>query len=364
VRLLALAVVPAVFVTLIGPLIAPLDIFTLSWVSDVAQNVVTAVPLMLTALVPVKFVPVSVTVQPADPLAGEKEVIVGAPAEIAAKLLLLQAVPSAVFTLIQPLSAPPGTVAVICVSDTTVKLAGTRKKVTAVAPVRFVPVIVTVVPIVPLAGVNELMWGVTVKLAVDTAEPIEFVSVIGPLVAPLGTLALNCVSETPHIIVAGVPLKLTPVVPVKFVPVNVIVQPTDPLPGEKLLIVGAPADSTVKGVPLKLQPVPEGVMTLIGPVVAPPGTVAVICVSEFTVKTEATRLKATRVAPVKPVPVIVTVVPIVPLVGVNELRCGGGEAITVKFVTEVPVPIAFVAVIGPLVAPFGTTAVSCVSETT
>jgi len=171
---------------------------------------------------------------------------VGAPAGFALKLLPPQAAPSAVFTLIQPLSAPPGTVAVICVSDTTVKLAGTRKKVTAVAPVKFVPVIVTVVPIVPLAGVKELMCGVTVKLAAAK----EVVSVIGPLVAPLGTLALNCVSETSHIVVAGVPLKLTPVVPVKFVPVSVTVQSTDPLAGENEVIVGGPADSTVKGVPL------------------------------------------------------------------------------------------------------------------
>ena len=117
-------VVPAVLVTAIGPLVAPPGTLTLSWVSEVAQNVVAAVPLMLTPVVPVKFVPVSVTVQPADPLAGEKLLIVGAPAEVAAKLLLLQAVPSAVFMLIQPVSAPPGTVAVICVSDTTVKLAG------------------------------------------------------------------------------------------------------------------------------------------------------------------------------------------------------------------------------------------------
>jgi len=315
-------VVPAVFVTVIGPLVAPLGIFTLSWVSEVAQNVVAAVPLMLTPVVPVKFVPVNVTVQPAAPLAGEKLLIVGAPAEVGVKLLLLQSVPFGVFTLIQPLSAPPGTVAVIWVSEFTVKLAGTRKKVTAVAPVKLVPVIVTVVPIVPLAGVNELMCGLMVKLAADAAEPKELVSVMGPLVAPLGTLALNCVSEMAHIVVAGVPLKLTPVVPVKFVPVRVTVQLAAPLAGEKLLIVGTPAESTVNGVPLKLQPVPEGVVTLSEPVVAPPGTVAVICVSESTVKLAAARLNATRVAPVKRAPVIVTVVPAGPLLGVKEVIAG------------------------------------------
>jgi len=312
-------VVPAVFVTVIGPLVAPLGIFTLSWVSDVAQNVVAAVPLILTPVVPVKFAPVIVTVAPVVPLPGEKLLIVGAPAEVGVKLLLLQSVPFGVFTLIQPLSAPPGTVAVICVPDTTAKLAGTRKKVTTVAPLKFVPVIVTVVPIVPLAGVNELMCGVTVKLAADAAEPKELVSVIGPLVAPLGTLALNCESEMAHIVVAGVPLKLTPVAPVKFVPVSVTVQPADPLAGENDVIVGRPADSTVNGLPLKLQPVPQGVVTLSEPVVAPPGTVAVICVSESSVKLAAARLNATRVAPVKFIPVIVTVVPAGPLLGAKEL---------------------------------------------
>ena len=316
-------VVPAVLATVIGPLVAPLGIFTLSCVSEVAQNVVAPVPLMFTPVVPVKFAPVIVTVQPAAPLAGEKLLIVGVPVEVGVKLLLLQSVVFGVFTLIQPVSAPPGTVAVICVSEFTVKLAGTRKKVTAVAPVKLVPVIVTVVPIVPLAGVNELMCGATVKLAADVAEPKELVSVIGPLVAPLGTLALNCVSEMAHIVVAGVPLKLTPVVPVKFVPVRVTVQPVDPLVGENELTVGIPAESTVNGVPLKLQPVPEGVVTLSEPVVAPPGTVAVIWVSESMLKLAAARLNATPVAPVKCAPVIVTVAPSDPLLGVNEVIAGG-----------------------------------------
>jgi len=313
-----LVVVPAVFVTVIGPLVAPLGIFTLSWVSEVAHIVVTAVPLMLTPVVPVKFAPVIVIVVPTVPLAGEKLLMVGAPAEVGVKLLLLQSVAFGVFTLIQPVSAPPGTVAVICVSEFTVKLAGTRKKVTAVAPVKLVPVIVTVVPIVPLAGVNELMCGVMVKLAADAAEPKELVSVIGPLVAVLGTLALNWVSEMAHMVVAGVPLKLTPVVPVKFVPVRITVQPVDPLVGENELTVGIPAESTVNGVPLKLQPVPEGVVTLSEPVVAPPGTVAVIWVSESMLKLAAARLNATPVAPLKFVPVIVTVVPAGPLLGVKE----------------------------------------------
>jgi len=109
---------------------------------------------------------------------------------------------------------------------------------------------------------------------------------------------------------------------VKFVPVRVTVQPADPLAGENELIVGTAPDSTVNGVPLKLQPVPQGAVTLSEPVGAPPGTVAVICVSESSVKLAAARLNATRVAPVKFVPLIVTAVPAGPLLGVKELIPG------------------------------------------
>src|SRR5256885_908775 len=145
---------------------------------------------------------------------------------------------------------------------------------------------------------------------------------MGPLVAPLGIFTLSWVSDVAQSVVTAVPLILTPVVPVKFVPVSVTVQPVDPLVGENELIVGAPPDSTVNGVPLKLQPVPQGAVTLSEPVEAPPGTVAVICVSESTVKLAAARLNATPVAPLKFVPVIVTVVLAGPLLGVKELIIG------------------------------------------
>src|SRR5437660_8637935 len=65
-----------------------------------------------------------------------------------------------------------------------------------------------------------------------------------------------------------------------------------------------------------------GVATLITPVVAPLGTVAVICVSESTVKLAETPWKATLVVPVKPQPVMVTLVPGAPEVGVKLLILG------------------------------------------
>jgi hypothetical protein len=56
-------------------------------------------------------------------------------------------VPPAVVTLTSTVPVPAGEVAVIEVPEMTVKLvAGVAPKVTAVAPVRFVPVIVTEVP--------------------------------------------------------------------------------------------------------------------------------------------------------------------------------------------------------------------------
>jgi hypothetical protein len=67
------------------------------------------------------------------------------------------------------------------------------------------------------------------------------------------------------------------------------------------------------------------VTTLILPLVAPVGTVAVIWVDEFTVKLVAfVVLNRTAVAPVKFVPVMTTVVPTGPLVGLKDVTVGAG----------------------------------------
>ena len=71
-----------------------------------------------------------------------------------------------------------------------------------------------------------------------------------------------------------------------------------------------------------LEPLPPGVVTEIFPVVAPAGTVAVIFVSELTVKVAALPLNFTDVAPVRVVPVMVTEVPTAPLVGVKLVMPG------------------------------------------
>jgi len=198
----------------------------------------------------------------------------------------------------------------------TVKVAAAPLKVTDVAPVRLAPVIPTLVPAGPLAGVKLAIVGaeaVTVKPLALLAAPAGVVTEITPVVAPVGTVAVTCVAESTIKMFALAPLKVTDVAPVRFVPVITTPVPTDPLVGEKLAIVGA-GTVTVKLV--ALLAVPPGVVSEITPVVAPAGTVAVTCVAEFTAKVTAlVPLNLTDVAPVRFVPVITTLVPTEPLVG-------------------------------------------------
>ena len=82
-------------------------------------------------------------------------------------------------------------------------------KSTDVAPVKFVPVMVTVVPTTPPGGEREVSVGAavafTVKLAELAAAPTGVAILILPLVAPAGTLVEIWVLET-TVNVAGVPL--------------------------------------------------------------------------------------------------------------------------------------------------------------
>src|SRR6266566_7952875 len=83
----------------------------------------------------------------------------------------------------------------------------------------------------------------TVKLLALVARPPGAITVIGPVVAPLGTVAVICVSEF-TVKDAFVPLKATTEAEVNAVPVRTTLVPTVPLVGEKLVIEGAVAPST------------------------------------------------------------------------------------------------------------------------
>ena len=78
--------------------------------AELTEKLTALAPLNVTAVAPVKAVPVSVTLVPTGPLVGVKLVIVGALA-VTVKLLLLVAVPPGVVTLSGPPVAPLGTVA-------------------------------------------------------------------------------------------------------------------------------------------------------------------------------------------------------------------------------------------------------------
>lgn len=120
-------------------------------------------------------------------------------------------------------------------------VAGVAVPVNVTVPLsRFVPVIVTVAPMPPLAGAMPVIAGPTMKSVALVAVPPSVVTVITPLRAPAGTTAVIDVVELTVTVSAGIPPKATCVNPMtKFDPVIFTLVPTAPKAGEKLKIVGA-----------------------------------------------------------------------------------------------------------------------------
>ena len=117
----------------------------------------TVVPPQPTAVAPLKLVPVITIDAPLAAEVGLKPMIVGLVINVNVPVEV--AVPLGVVTLMVPVLPLP-TTAVIIVAELTVKLAAVvPPKLTAVAPVRFVPFIVTTVPLAPDVGVNVPMIG-------------------------------------------------------------------------------------------------------------------------------------------------------------------------------------------------------------
>jgi hypothetical protein len=87
--------------------------------------------------------------------------------------------------------------AVTCVDESTRHGALAPLKDTFVVVSKFVPVIVTNVPALPLVGEKPVIVGgwITTKLLVVVAVPPVVVTVIGPVVAPVGTTAFTCVAD-------------------------------------------------------------------------------------------------------------------------------------------------------------------------
>ena len=354
VKLVALVPVCPPTVTVIPPDVAPVGTDVVILVAALAVTV-AVVPLNFTVLlagVALKFVPAIVTEVPTAPLVGVKLVIVGEGTNVKPASV---AVPPGVVTDTLP-EVPEPTTAVMLVAETTLNdVAGVPPKLTAIAPVKLVPVKATVVPLPALVGFINVIVGAGINVKpVRVAVPPGVLTLTLPEV-PDATTAVMLVAETTLNDVAAVPPKLTAVAPVKLVPVKVTVVPLPALVGAKLMIVGA--ETNVK--PARVA-VPPGVMTDTLPEV-PDATTAVMLVAETTLNDVAgVPPKLIAVAPVKFVPVMVTEVPTAPLVGVKLVMVGEAVVI-VKLVPLVPVSPPTVTVIAPVVAPIGTDVVMLVA---
>ena len=130
-------------------------LMTVKLVADVVPN--------LTAVAPLKFVPVMVTVVPpaTGPLDGETPVSAGSAINVNWSAADVTLVPSGVVTVTSTVPVPAGEVAVMVDGLTTVNaVAATTPNLTLLAPVKFVPVMVTVVP--PAAGPKVGLSAVTI----------------------------------------------------------------------------------------------------------------------------------------------------------------------------------------------------------
>ncbi len=147
-----LAHAPFSVTTVIGPLVAPAGTAVRICVA-LSTVKAAAVPLKRTSLTPLKFCPLIVTVAPATPCSGVKEVITGG-SKAMTKLLADCAEPAMLVTSIGPSVAPAGTVTRTCESESTWKAAGAPLMRTALALVKELPCTVTSVPMPPRAGVK------------------------------------------------------------------------------------------------------------------------------------------------------------------------------------------------------------------
>lgn len=122
---------------------------------------VAAVPPKLTADAPVKLVPVIIIVAPEAPKVGAIPVTVGAER---VKVTDDVAVPPGVVTETVPVVPLPTTAVILVALATLNDVTGVPPRLTAVAPVKLVPVMVMVAPTVPL--VTAVMVGAALNAVV------------------------------------------------------------------------------------------------------------------------------------------------------------------------------------------------------
>ena len=149
------------------------------------------------------------------------------------------AVPAGAVTLIGPVITPPGTVAPRVVLLVTLKLADNPLKLTAVAPRKFWPLTVTLLPGRLLVGEKLVMLAGRKKFVTVMKVPLEVVRDTGPVVAVAGTFAVTWVGPKTMGDKALTPLNFTEErFSFKLKPLIVTLVPVEPMEGEKPEIVG------------------------------------------------------------------------------------------------------------------------------
>jgi hypothetical protein len=253
-------------VTTTLPVLAPAGTWTRMLV---ALQVVTvaATPLNATVLAPCvapKFTPVMVTAALTTPDVGVSDVMIAGTTKFGP---LLACVPTVTITF--PVVVPTGTVVTMLVALQTVGTAVVPLNVSVLVPCvapKFVPVIVTVAPTAPKAGVSRLITGPTVKTMPLLATPATVTTTL-PVVAAAGTTTTMLVAL--HVVIAAaVPLKATALVlcvAPKPVPVIVSTEPT--APSGWLIEVMTAGTTNME----TLLATPDTVTTM-GPEAAPTGT--------------------------------------------------------------------------------------------
>jgi hypothetical protein len=233
-----------------------------------------------------KSVPVMTTLVPpvAGPDVGARPVTVGAAMKV--NVAADVPVPFGVVTLTVTAPVPAGDVAVIWVAELTVNVVAlAAPNLTAVAPVKPVPVMTTLVPpnAGPKVGARPVTVGAGRKVNVPADVPVPPSVVTLTVTAPVlaGEVAVIWVAELTVKLVADAPPNMTLVAPLKLVPVMTTLVPplSGPDVGASPVTVGA---ATKVKVPTDV-PVPFGVVTLTVTAPVPAAVMAVIDVAEFTV---------------------------------------------------------------------------------
>ena len=121
--------------------------------------------------------------------------------------------------------------------------------ITDVVHPKFVPVMTTLDPTLPVVGAKDVIVGTPaaagMKFVVLAVSAAGVSTVIGPAVAPAGTVAVTWASEMKTSPIDDVPLNRTSVIPVKPLPLMVTTAGDTPHVGVKDVIVDADAGNGV-----------------------------------------------------------------------------------------------------------------------